>query len=158
MKPPTATELDGYVNKNISDICGCSYTNDSDNHCAHFVCHATELTFGLTCFGMTGKGSKDASGNIRVQEVFPNCRRVGKWADKPAEITKGFIFVTKATNVNLKKKTIDNVPRKHIGIFIGQDVWQYKNRFRHVIKQTPAAFKEHYAGTGYEIFYGEFPL
>lgn len=158
MKLPTAKELDEFVNKHISDICNCSFTNDGDNHCAHFVCHATELTFGLTCFGMTGKGSKSESGNIRVQEVFPKCRRVGKWADKPAEITQGFIFVTQSANVNLTAKTISNVPRKHIGIFINQDVWQYKNRFKHVIKQTPAAFKQHYSGAGYEIFYGEFPL
>lgn len=158
MKTPTAAELDVYVNQHISSICGCSYTSDSDNHCAHFVCHATELRFGLTCFGMTGKGSQSQSANIRVQEVFPRCRRVGRWANKPADLRTGFIFVTQSSNVNLQAKTIANVPRKHIGIFIGQDVWQYKNRFRHVIKQTPTAFSQHYSGTGYEIYYGEFPL
>lgn len=158
MKTPTATEMEGYVNKHISDICGCSFIDDGDNHCAHFVCHATELNFGLTCFGMTGKGDQSKSANIRVQEVFPRCRRVGTWASKPQDIRTGFIFVTQATNVNLRAKTIVNVPRKHIGIFIGTDVWQYKNRLRHVIKQTPAEFKQHYSGAGYEIFYGEFPL
>ncbi len=158
MKIPTALELDAYVNKHISQICGCSFVNDGDNHCAHFVCHATELNFGLTCYGMTQKGSQAQSANIRVQEVFPQCRRVGIWANKPADLTTGFIFVTQAKNINLKAKTIENVPRKHIGIFINQDVWQYKNRFRHVIKQTPADFKQHYQGTGYEIFFGEFPL
>ena len=157
MKIPTATELNAYVNKHISDICGCSFVNDSDNHCAHFVCHATELKFGLTCFGMTAKGDRNSGANIRVQEVFPQCRRVGRWADKPADLRNGFIFVTAASNVNLRAKTITNVPRKHIGIFIGQDVWQYKNRFRHVIKQMPAQFGQHY-GAGYETFYGEFPL
>ncbi len=158
MKIPTAKDLDALVNKHISDICGCSFTNDADNHCAHFVCHATELAFGLTCFGMSGKGDRSKAANIRVQEVFPNCRRVGVWTNKPADLTNGFIFVTQSSNVNLQAKTIANVPRKHIGIFINQDVWQYKNRFRHVIKQTPAAFKQHYSGTGYEIYYGEFPL
>lgn len=158
MKIPTTTELDAYVNKHISEICGCAFTNDSDNHCAHFACHATELTFGLTCFGMTGKGEISRSGNIRVHEVFPRCRRVGRWADKPADLRSGFIFVTQSGNVNLRNKTISNVPRKHIGIFIEQNVWQYKNRFRHVIKQTPQEFNRHYTGTGYEIFYGEFPL
>ena len=158
MKIPTALELDAYVNQHISQICGCSFTNDGDNHCAHFVCHATELRFGLTCYGMTRQGSQDQSANIRVQEVFPQCRRVGVWANKPADLTTGFIFVTQASNVNLRAKTIANVPRKHIGIFINQDVWQYKNRFRHVIKQTPAEFKQHYQGAGYEIYFGEFPL
>lgn len=157
MRIPTVTEMNGYVNKHISEICTCSFVNDADNHCAHFVCHVTELRFGLTCFGMTGRGSQATSANIRVQEVFPQCRRVGRWADKPLDIQSGFIFVTQTTNVNLATKTINNVPRKHIGIFIGQDVWQYKNRFRHVIKQTPTDFSQHYPGTGYGIFFGEFP-
>ncbi len=158
MKIPTAMDLDGYVGKHISKICGCSFVSDDDNHCAHFVCHATELNFGLNCFAMSGKGTRGKSANIRVQEVFPQCRRVGRWADKPADLTKGFIFTTQGKNVDLKKKTIVNVPRKHIGIFIDLDVWQYKNKLKHVIKQTPTEFSQHYAGPGYEIFYGEFPL
>ena len=136
MKIPTAADLDGYVNKHISEICGCSFIKDDDKHCAHFVCHATELRFGLTCFGITGKGSRNTGANIRVQEVFPQCRRVGRWSDKPADLTKGFIFTTQTKNVDLKNKTISNVPRKHIGIFIDIFVWQYKNRLRHVIRQN----------------------
>lgn len=158
MRNITATELDDYVGENISEICGCSYINNNDNHCAHFACHAKEYNFGLTCFGMTGRGDRDQSANIRVQEVFARCRRVGKWSDKPQDITTGFIFVTQEANVNLTTKVMANVRRKHIGIFIGQDVWQYKNAVRHVVKQTPAVFKQHYTGAGYEIFYGEFPL
>jgi len=158
MKDITSTELDGHVGKHISEICGCSFTNDGNNHCAHFVCHVMEYNFGLTCFGMSGKGERSKSANIRVHEVFPQCRRVGKWTDKTLDILKGFIFVTQAGNVNLTKKVISNVPKKHIGIFIEQNVWQYKNRVRHVVKQTPAEFKQHYAGKGFEIYYGEFPL
>jgi hypothetical protein len=158
MITPTATILDGFVDKHISKICGCSFTNDAENHCAHFVCHVTELTFGLTCFAMSGKGDQSKSANIRVQEVFPRCRSVGTWASKPSHLLTGFIFVTQAGNVNIEKKTIENVPKKHIGIFVEQDVWQYKNKLRHVIKQTPEDFKKHYSGTGFEIFYGEFPL
>ncbi|MBS1797913.1 MAG: hypothetical protein JSS81_29100 [Acidobacteria bacterium] len=158
MRLPTASVMDGFVDQHISLICGCGYHNDNDNHCAHFVCHVTELNFGLTCFGMSGQGSQATSANIRVQEVFPRCRRVGRWADKPADLRSGFIFTTQTGNVNLTNKTIANVRRKHIGIFIEQDVWQYKNALRHVIKQTPDEFGRHYAGTGYGIFYGEFPL
>ena len=158
MQNITSEVLDGYVGKHISEICGCSYIDNSDNHCAHFVCHLKEYNFGLTCFGMTQKGSHIASANIRVQEVFSHCRRVGNWSNKPAEITTGFIFVTKSGNVNVAKKTMANVPKKHIGIFIGQDVWQYKNKLRHVIKQTPEEFNKHYEGASYAIFYGEFPL
>lgn len=157
MRIPTAREMEGYVNKNISEICGCAFHDNSLNHCAHFVCHATELKFGYTCFNQTSSGSQDISANIRVHEVFAQCRRVGAWADKPTDLRIGFIFVTMASNVNVQSKTMVNVQRKHIGIFIGQDVWQYKNRFRHVIKQTPAQFGQHY-GAGYATFFGEFPL
>lgn len=158
MKIPTAKELDNFVNKNISEICGCLFFDNAENHCAHFVCHLTELNSGYTCYNLKKKGDKAKSANIKVQEVFPLCRRVGKWADKPKDILQGFIFVTQADNVNLEKKTIENVRRKHIGIFIGESVWQYKNAYKHVIKQSPAAFRDHYAGKGYEVFFGEFPL
>ena len=158
MRDPSATEMDGYVDRHISEICTCAYTDNSDNHCAHFVCHVTEYNFGLTCFAMTGKGEFSKSSNIRVQEVFAHCRRVGKWSGKPSEITKGFIFVTQGSNVNVGKKTMANVRKKHIGLFIGTDVWQYKNKLQHVIKQTPEEFNKHYDGKGYEIFFGEFPL
>ena len=158
MRVPTSPEMDGYVNQHISAICGCNYHDDNDNHCAHFVCHVTQLHFGLTCFGMSGSGDSTRSANIRVQEVFPRCRRVGRWSSKPQDIQSGFIFVTKSGNVNLQAKTIANVRKKHIGLFIGQDVWQYKNRVRHVIKQTPDEFRQHYSGSDYEIFFGEFPI
>jgi hypothetical protein len=117
-----------------------------------------EYKFGLNCFAMSGKGDQTKSANIRVQEVFARCLTVGKWSDKPQSVKKGFIFITQASNVDLKNKKMVNVPKKHIGIFIEQDVWQYKNKVKHVIKQTPADFKQHYSGTGFEIFYGEFPL
>jgi uncharacterized protein (DUF952 family) len=158
MREPTSELMDGYVDQHISEICTCSFVANSDNHCAHFVCHVTQYNFGLTCYGMTRQGEQSGSANIRVQEVFSHCRRVGAWADKPQDLTKGFIFVTKASNVNVAQKTMANVPRKHIGIFIGTDVWQYKNRLRHVIKQTPEEFHQHYTGAGYAIFFGEFPL
>ena len=73
---------------------------------------------------MSGKGEFSKSSNIRVQEVFAHCRRVGKWSDKPSEITKGFIFITQSSNVDIAKKTMANVRKKHIGLFIGTDVWQ----------------------------------
>lgn len=162
MIDPVASVMDTYVNKHISKICPCSFHADSENHCTHFVCHVMEYRFGWTCFDSSGKGSKDDAANIRVHEVFSRCRRVGKWVDRPADLKKCFIFITKASNVNLTNKTMINVPRKHIGIFIEGDVWQYKNRVKHVIKQTPADFATHYDydnhGKGYATFFGEFPL
>src|SRR5438046_2555556 len=84
MIAPSGSILDGFVDKHISEICTCSFLNDAENHCAHFVCHVTGLNFGLTCFAMSGKGEQGKSANIRVQEVFPRCRSVGTWASKPS--------------------------------------------------------------------------
>ena len=158
MKEPNAALLDGFVGKHISTICTCGYVGDADNHCAHFACHVTGFNFGKTCYSLTGKGTFGDSANIRVREVFQNCRRLGTWTSKPAELTQGFIFVVEPGNVHLKKKDVDNVRKKHVGLFINDTVWQYKNRLRQVVKQTPDEFKNHYDSKAFEIYYGEFPL
>lgn len=158
MNLPNAALLDGYVGKHISEICTCGYVADGDNHCAHFACHVTGLNFGKTCYSLTGKGEFGTSANIRVREVFQKCRRLGTWASKPSDLNQGFIFVVEPGNVHLKKKDVDNVQNKHVGLFIGDTVWQYKNRMRQVVKQTPDEFRNHYDAKGFEIYFGEFPL
>jgi len=106
---------------------------------------------------MTGQGERSDSASIRVQEVFERCRRVGRWSDKPATIVSGLIFVIAPGNISIRRHTMSNVENKHVGIFVGNTVWQYKNIERKVVKQTPEEFSQHY-GPGYEIYYGEFPL
>ncbi|MBK7704220.1 MAG: hypothetical protein IPJ30_00225 [Acidobacteria bacterium] len=157
MSSPSSTELDAFVGVHISRICGCGFHNDNENHCAHFACHILGLRFGATCRGMTGQGDRADSASIRVQEVFERCRRVGRWGDKPASILSGFIFVIAPGNISIRRHTMSNVENKHLGIFVGNTVWQYKNSERKVVKQTPEEFSRHY-GPGYGIYYGEFPL
>lgn len=106
---------------------------------------------------MSGQGEHANSASIRVHEVFERCRRVGRWEDKPADIVCGFIFVIAAGNISVRRHTMSNVRKKHVGIFIGNTVWQYKNAVRQVVKQTPDEFSRHY-GAGYGIYFGEFPL
>jgi hypothetical protein len=155
---PTVADLNALLGKNISEICLCDLHSSSLNHCAHFVSHVMKYQFGYTCFNQTGKGKSEDKANIRVQEVFPKCRRVGKWADKPADLKKGLAFITHKNNVDLENKTMVNVPRKHIGIFIETTIWHYSNSNNKVVSQTPEQFSNHYSGEGITVFYGEFPL
>lgn len=161
MRMPTALELDGYLNKNIKEICPCELWDNGLSHCAHFVSHVMNYQFGYTCFQMSGKGEKDKTACVRVVEIFQHTRRFGKWADRPKDLKTGLIFITLGKLVDVKKKTYTGIPQNHIGIFIGDDIWQYRNRSKHVVKQTPTVFSQHYDYTGkkgFEIFYGEFPL
>ncbi len=151
---PTTADLQKYEGKHIKDICGNAYHNDSDNHCAHFVSHVLGFSFGLTCKGMTGKGTKGAS--LRVHELFAKCPEVGKLADCKAAAC--LVFITKAGNVNLAQKVMSNVPQKHVGVYVDGTIWHYSNGRRMVVSQTPEAFSKHYPGAGFALFYGVFPL
>ena len=98
--------LDGYVGKHISNVCTLGFTDDKENHCAHWVSHVLQLSIGYPC----AKGGR----SIRVQELFAACPSVGAFDDAPASAF--LVFVTAPGNVHLAKKQMDNVPRKHIGI------------------------------------------
>lgn len=148
--------LDEYLGKSISEICPNEYTDNSKNHCAHFVSHVKGYTFGFKCYGMTNKGPKPGA-SIRVHEVFSECPLVGRWDDKPESITSCLAFVTSSKNVKVDKKEMLNVPAKHIGIFSGGMIYHYSNSKDQVVKQTPQQFKKHYKGSTIEVFYGTFP-
>ena len=153
----TATTLDGYLGKHISEVCENGFDQDDDNHCAHFVSHVLGLEFGVTCRTMGTVGSTGSKANIRVQEIFPRCPAVGEWASRPATSTTCLVFITKAANVDLKAKVMSNVPRKHVGIFVTDKIWHYSNSKRKVVKQTPEEFSKHYAAPYNAMFYGSFP-
>ena len=151
----TITELTDFEGKNIKNICDAGFVENELNHCAHFVSHVFGLTFGQTCHGMTGKGK--TKGNIRVDEIFLRCPTVGQWGDghTPAQ---GLLFVTDSRNVDISKKFMEKVPKKHIGIYIGGDVWHYSNSKDKVVRQTTAQFSKHYPGSNIALFYGSIPL
>ena len=144
-----------YLGKHIKDICGNQFHKDSDNHCAHFVSHVKGIAVGYLCRNMTGKGKGGAS--IRVHEIFAKCPDVGKWDDRPAAVSECLAFVTDSKNVDVTKKTMANVPKKHVGIYKGGSVYHYSNTKNKVVKQTPEQFKKHYTGTTIEVYYGTFP-
>jgi len=149
----TAADLNKFLEKNISDICTNGYTKAEDNHCAHFVGHVLEYTFGYTCKAATnGKGS---AANLRVHEVFGRCPAVGRWDDRPADLKTCLAFVTAKSNVQVANKLMANVPKKHIGIFIDGTIWHYSNANHKVMKQDPDEFSHHYSGPDIELFYGK---
>jgi hypothetical protein len=148
--------LEECLNKHISEFCSNGYTNDHDNHCAHFVSHVRGYTFGYTCRAATS-GSGDAA-CLRVHEVFARCGDVGVFSDKPDSATECLAFVTRSTAVDLNAGTMANIPKKHIGIYSLGSIYHYSNLNHFVIKQTPEEFSHHYSGSGFQVYYGTFPL
>jgi hypothetical protein len=149
----TASDLNKFLGKNIEVMCGNGYVNPHDNHCAHFVSHALGYDFGYTCrTAGTGNGP---GADLRVQELFSRCPSVGRWASKPTPLTTCLVFVTAASHVNLATKTMSNVPKKHIGIFINGMIWHYSNSHHKVVTQQPGEFVHHYPGIDIALFYGQ---
>lgn len=151
----TQHQLAGYLGKSIADICQNGYTSVHDNHCAHFVSHVLGYRFGVTC-QMMGNG-KGAPATLRVQELFPKCHSAGVWSLRPASVKTCLVFITRASNVNLANRTMANVPRKHVGIFLDGYIWHYSNAQQKVVKQLPAQFAQHYPSPDNAMFFGTLP-
>ena len=154
----TTKYLEAFEGKKISDICQIGYISSDLSHCEHFVGHALKFDFGVTCRMMKTDGPREApAATIRVHELFSRCPKVGLWDDEPYSISPCLIFITKRTNVDLKNRRMENVPRKHVGIAIGTSVWHYSNSRDMVVKVTDSIFRKHYPGDGYALFFGELP-
>ena len=102
---------------------------------------------------MMGSGQGPAA-NLRVQEIFPKCPSVGVWSLRPQSLSTCLVFITKASNVNLAAKVMANVPRKHIGIYVGGFIYHYSNRRDQVVKELPSQFALHYPAPDNAMFYG----
>lgn len=152
-----ATRLDAALGKNINKICGNKFHDPAANHCAHFVSHICDLTFSFNCKQFAG-GSKPGA-NVRVHEIFAQCPRVGRWVDADLAKTQ-LIFVTLASNVDIARKEMVNIPQKHIGVYHGGKVYHYSNTADQVTSESPesflAKFQALYAGNQ-GLFYGWIP-
>jgi len=153
------SDLNTYLDKHIGDLCKVGYKNNSDNHCAHFVSHVLGISSGTTCKNMVRSSETGAS--IRVHELFPLCPTVGKWSDLSTDTQIGLVFILNAGNVNLKTKTMANVPKKHVGIFCrdsgNNKIWHYSNSKNKVVSQTPEEFSKHYSSPNNAMFWGTLP-
>ncbi len=152
-----ATRLDAALGKNINKICENKFHDPAANHCAHFVSHICDLAFSFNCKQFAG-GNKPGA-NVRVHEVFAQCPRVGRWADADLAKTQ-LIFVTLASNVDLARKEMVNIPQKHIGVYHGGKVYHYSNTADQVTSESPdsffAKFQALYAGNQ-GLFFGWIP-
>lgn len=115
------------------------------------------LDFSYHCREYKGGSSEPA--NIRVHEIFKNCPKVGEFAAADKRVSQ-LVFVTRETNVDLKNKTMGNIPQKHIGIFHDGHVYHYSNSRNEVVKWTPETFLTEfdkiYSGKQ-GLFFGTFP-
>jgi hypothetical protein len=150
-------DLESFLGKNIEQLCGNGFHDANANHSAHFVSHALGFNFSFNCREYLGGEAVGA--NIRVHELFAHCPRVGWWedADKKANL---LVFVIRRDAVDLARKKMQNIPRKHIGIFAGGWIYHYNNSRDRVVKQRPEEFKNRfqalYAGDQ-ALFFGTFP-
>jgi hypothetical protein len=145
--------LDTYLGKSISEICPYGYDSAADNHCAHFVAHALQLSFGVTCASLRGSSG---GANVRVQEVFAQCPNTSEILACPTT-GEGLIFVSDRTNFTGTPTRIANVPRKHIGIVIDGRVWHYSNTRHRVVVQTVGEFLFHYPRQNNALWFGALP-
>ena len=151
--------LNTYLGRTIAEICRNGYANAADDHAAHFVSHAMGYGWGVTCITLRG-GPRRGSGfgaNIRVHEIFPHCRTVGKWSSRPATMTSCLVFITKASNVSVTKKTMKSAPRKHVGIYLSCLIYHYSNTQHRVVQETAEQFSHHYPAPDNAMFYGSLP-
>jgi len=79
--PITGTLLDGFLSRNIKDVCTeVRLVDNKLNHCAHFVNHVLGFDHPLTCGGLLGRpGPRPTSASTRPsQNVLRSARsRVG---------------------------------------------------------------------------------
>jgi hypothetical protein len=150
-------DLESLLGKSISELCGNRFHDAHANHSAHFVSHALGFTFSFNCREYLG-GKKEGA-NIRVHEVFARCPRVGWW-DDAQEDADLLVFVIRRDAVDLARKRMQNIARKHIGIYSGGWIYHYNNSRDRVVKQTPDEFLKRfqalYAGDQ-ALFFGTFP-
>ncbi len=152
-------DLASVLGKDIADLCPQGFDDSEANHCAHFVSHMGGYQFGFLCNSIAGSSRRGMT--VRVQELFPHCPEVGKFEDLPDTEDDVLVFITAPSNVNLARKTIENVPRKHIGILHGGQVFHYSNGEDKVVRQTPDAvrtrFRRTYADQTVDLFFGTLP-
>src|SRR4051812_35498426 len=156
MAMPGMPDLESLLGKSISDLCGNRFHDPNSNHSAHFVSHALGFTFSFNC--QEYLGGKKPGASIRVHEVFSQCPRVGWWEDADERVDQ-LVFVTRRDAVDIGRRKMQNIPRKHIGIYSNGWIYHYNNSRDRVVKQTPDDFLKRfqalYSGDQ-ALFFGTF--
>ena len=137
--------LDSYVGKKVEEFCNnFGQTGDSQNHCAHFVSHVLGFRIGQLCNSMNFETRKDVDSGrtIRVNDLFNNCSERGYWNDKPKDLDCCLIF--SALKTQLKNENdllvLSTHPKKHVGIYLRGNVYNYGNAKDKVRVDGPSHF------------------
>lgn len=150
-------KLEAALGKSIDMICPNNFHDPNQNHCAHFVSHMANLTFSFNCVEF--KGGDKQPGNVRVNEIFEKCPKVGRFDDANHSEVQ-LVFVTRKNNVDLARKKMGNIPQKHIGIFCDGMVYHYSNTLDKVVKWTPSKFLDNFQAVysgDQGLFFGAIP-
>src|SRR3989338_8520869 len=106
---------------------------------------------------MVPESAKQSVGaNIRVHEVFAQCPAAYEFDNCPGEIS-GLIFVSARTNFRGNAVSLQNVPKKHIGILLNGNIWHYSNTRDRVEVQTMSGFIHHYPKQQNSLWFGSLP-
>jgi hypothetical protein len=146
--------LNRYVGKNISQICPNGYDDNNDSHCAHFVAHVLRISEGTKCTNLVHGPGPGAS--VRVDDVFNKwCPKVIDELSKPSSWSSGWIFIINPKYVRLSPRKMQDVGRKHMGIFVGGSVWHYSNTQDKVVRVSIDRMKKHYpSASDNGLFFG----
>lgn len=154
--------LDTYVGKTIDQICDCGFGTPGDvhNHCAHFVSHVMDYTYGTVCTAMlTANPATAGRGRtIRVNDIFNNCPTRGNWDDKPDSLYYCLIFAVHSSGVQATTPiTITDQRRKHVGIYVNGDCYNYHNTTNEAVRSDGVSRFRNLYGSGTRVLYASFP-
>ncbi|BDS07576.1 hypothetical protein NT6N_26160 [Oceaniferula spumae] len=139
----SADFLDSFLGMNISEICQNGFTDNEEQHCAHFIGHILQLDSGCSC--KTLNNGQHSGGNLRVREIFHLCSVVGELSDAPSN-RPVLVFVIDPKQIDLENKFMAKHRKKHIGVFLNGEVYHYSNNKKNkkVIKESIAEFLEYF--------------
>ena len=116
--------LNSYVNFNINQICNIGRTNDAENHCAHFVCHALGITQGGGDSRRCGGRGSTRGVLIRVHELALVCPDRGFFFASHPRYREGGCLIY----VGLSAGAVSGVIHGgHVGFYLDGHVWHYEN-------------------------------
>jgi hypothetical protein len=131
----TENELKATLGKNISEICTTGFTNNSLNHCAHFISHTLGIHSGYQCNGTTNRPGAGAS--VRCDEVYNRIANRGALGTTTPE--NGWIIFATSPG-NMRGNQMGSAPKKHVGIYFNGKVYNYKNDIDKVVDDSLSHF------------------
>jgi hypothetical protein len=154
--------LETYLRQTVEQFCDCGFgrVGDEHNHCAHFVSHVLDYTFGALCSGMVARNPKNAGRGrtIRVNDLFNNCPVRGAWSEKPDGLHHCLIFAVHSSGV-LKRTPVEitSQRRKHVGIYLNGSCYNYHNTTDEGVHSDGVERFRTLYGAGTQVFFAEFP-